>query len=393
MTVPRPESSVRRITLVVPREGAFGRGILVGFNSLVVQRGWLIQVLHPMSDIYRDTWEWQPDALVLCEDAGRHLARSFRARQPVVGVGADMTDVGIPSVAINDERVGEVAAEHLIDRGFRNFAAYGFAHHPWSVTRARTFRRLIEERGLRYCVWEGRDASEPGEDRVAEQTASQAQTAEWLRSLPKPVGILVGCDAWAVPFLMLCRHIGLEVPADVAIVGVDNDEFMCELVQPPMTSVNLPWQHIGYSAALLVDTLLKGKAAPAAPTVFEPTGVVTRRSSDAWVVSDPTVAATLALIRESHEHRLTMREILRKVPTQRRRLERAFRREIGRGIMEEVRRVRIEHAKRLLIATDLSMPEVARQCGFGNTSRLDVAFKKLVGVTPGQYRQRNRFRI
>jgi LacI family transcriptional regulator len=178
------------------------------------------------------------------------------------------------------------------------------------------------------------------------------------------------------------------VPEDLALIGVDDDAMECELTTPPLSSVAVPWHAMGQSAARLLHSALIGASVAGKRVVIPPLDVVARRSSDVLAIDDPLVASAVAWIHEHASRRLTVPAVARACQTTRQRLERRFRAALGRTIMQEVRRARVELARRLLTTTALALPEIAKQCGFTNAALLSVAFRREVGVPPGVYRRR-----
>jgi LacI family transcriptional regulator len=213
---------------------------------------------------------------------------------------------------------------------------------------------------------------------------------KWIADLPRPVGILAGCDGWGNILSTCARSLGLRVPEDVAIVGVDDEWTTCEITDPPLSSVAIPWELIGRTAAQLAGDAVAGRTTAHRPTMVQPLGVTARRSSDVLAVADPDVAAALATILAHAGRPLTVSQILRAIPTTQRHLEQQFKKVVGRKMIDEIRRVHVEHAKRLLSGTDLPMPMVARKSGFSSSSKLGIAFRRETETTPTEFRRRYR---
>jgi LacI family transcriptional regulator len=218
------------------------------------------------------------------------------------------------------------------------------------------------------------------------------RSIEWLSTLPRPIGILACCDLWGQQILGDCAMAGIDVPEDVAVVGVDDDELVCSITQPPLSSVHVPWERVGGEVAALVQRLLDGEPPPPRAVEVAAGDVSTRRSSDVIAVDDPDVAAALAFIRSSANRPIGVPDILRVVPTYRERLQRAFRRTLGRTVMQEVHRIHVERAKHLLASTDWPTDRVAEHCGLENAVKLAVVFRKFAGQTPSAYRRQLRAR-
>jgi LacI family transcriptional regulator len=212
----------------------------------------------------------------------------------------------------------------------------------------------------------------------------------WLQSLPKPVGLMACNDLRAHQVLMACDENDLAVPEEVAVIGVDNDEAICGLSRPPLSSIDQNAEEVGYQAAALLDRLMQGGAPPQEKLIVEPSSVVARQSTDVVAVADADVAAALHHIREHACDGLSVNELLASVAMSRRTLERRFASLLGRSPKDEIARVQVGHVKRLLTMTDYPLAKIAQLTGFGYVESMCVLFKNMVGQTPGQYRRQNR---
>jgi LacI family transcriptional regulator len=221
-------------------------------------------------------------------------------------------------------------------------------------------------------------------------TEDPAAISAWLARLPRPCGVFACTDSWARVVARYASASGTRIPEDLALIGVDNDTVDCELAEPPLSSVAVPWRTVGECAASLVARALSGDTDGPERVVIAPADVIPRRSTDVGAIDDPLVARAMAFIVEHASRRLTLRTIARAMACSRQLLEQRFRAAIGRTIMREVRRARIDAARRLLSTTDLSLPVVAAECGFTSAALLSVAFRAETGVPPGAYRRRLR---
>ncbi|MBI3463024.1 MAG: substrate-binding domain-containing protein, partial [Planctomycetes bacterium] len=218
--------------------------------------------------------------------------------------------------------------------------------------------------------------------------ALQAGLQRWVQSLPKPVGIFACHDIWGLQAVEACRLAELRVPEDVAIIGVDNDDLLCELARPSLSSIAVPTLRIGHEAAALLDRLLRGSRPPRQPILIPSSGIVARQSSDVLALRQPDVAAAVRYIRD-HAHRpICVADVLREVAVGRRSLERQFRAVLNRGIWGEIRRVHLDRARELLATTAQSIAEVATQAGFTDLQQLSRVFRQETGLTPSAYRRR-----
>jgi LacI family transcriptional regulator len=210
---------------------------------------------------------------------------------------------------------------------------------------------------------------------------------KWLLGLPKPIGILAFYDRPARHLADACSQLGLHVPGEVAILGVDDDEFECKLCHPPLSSVRSPAVQIGYEAAALLDQLMSGSPPAELRQSIAPAYVVARQSTETAAVADPEVANALAWVREHLAQEIGIDDVADAVGTSRRTLERRFRHTLRSSILGEIQRIRIEKAKHLLAETDLKLSAIARQCGVGGPVRFAAVFKQVAGYPPSVFRR------
>lgn len=278
-----------------------------------------------------------------------------------------------------------MAAAHLAERGFKRFAFVGITGRLWSERRREAFVRCVEAQGGECFVYDP-----PARRRAAAWERDQPQLAAWLASLPAPVGLMACNDDRGRQVLEACLAAGISVPDDIAVVGMDDDDLLCELCEPPLSSVALNTEKGGYDAAALLDRLMAGGVRRRETIVVEPVRVVTRRSTDVLAVLDRRVAAALRFIREHAGSPIRVHDVSAVVPMSRRGLEVRFRRVLGRSINEEIQRAHVGRAKQLLAETDCPIGEVAERSGFKSQSYLGHVFRRLERMTPRSYRQRVR---
>ena len=214
------------------------------------------------------------------------------------------------------------------------------------------------------------------------------ELASWLAGLPRPLGLMACNDVRACHVLEACRTIGARAPEDIAVIGVDNDESICNFTDPPLTSVDQGSQAIGYQAALLLDQLMSGRKVALGKHTVEPAGVVTRQSTEILAIADADVAAALRFVREHASEQIGLVDVLQATGTASSTLRRRFSEVLGRTITDEIRRVRIEQAKRLLLSTDEPLKHIARQTGFSSAQHMATVLRKHTGMTPSDIRRR-----
>jgi LacI family transcriptional regulator len=370
----------KRVYLGIDRRRAYCRGVLRGiYRYMLPKRQWVcLKNTQPNEAAYWDVKGTLAD--IDTEELVRGLAT---LEGPVVNTSFMLDVPGIPRVGVDDDAVGEMAAEYFLKRNFRNFAFYSRA--AWAYTRPRreAFARRLALEGCQCHQIEFLDTKD---------RRYHDNLVAWLRDLPKPIALFAGDDVQGQYIVETCFIGGVNVPEELAVLGVDDDELLCDESFPPLSSIQLPLEKIGYESARLLDSLMRGKPAPTSPTLFAPVAVVTRASSDILAIEDPDLAAAIRFIRDNAQHPLSINDVLEHVPASRRTLECRFRQILGRTILQEIHATRLDRAKSLLAQTDLRIPEVAAAAGFSNNMHLHRLFRSQVGMTLTAYRNRYRCR-
>ena len=335
---------------------------------------------------------WRGDGII-ARIGTQAAARRVRATGvPVVNISAiELPGVDFPRVATDLPAAGRLAAEHLLERGFVHFAYYGLAHRPYVDRHYRGFAEAVSAVSDD-CPFYGTTFDSGAGARTAWITRQRA-LSRWVKTLNKPVAIVAWTTELGRELIHACGREGLLVPEQVAVLASDNDELLCEACSPSLSGIALTSERIGFEAARLLDRMMHGGRPPKRPCLLEPTGVLTRQSTDTLAVDDPDLARALAFIRSHATTPIQVEDILREVPVSRRWLERRFREVLDRGPAAEIRRVRLARAKHLLAETDLPVPEVARLAGFGSREYLAAVFKAELRCSPRQYRKRTQARL
>jgi LacI family transcriptional regulator len=288
-------------------------------------------------------------------------------------------------VETEDREIAQMAARHLMDRGFRTLAFCGEPVFNWSSWRQNHFAEYARQEGCECHVYRGKASIEKGYS----WTRERARLGAWVRTLPKPVGVMACYDIKGQQLLDVCRDIGIAVPEQVAVIGVDNDVRLCRLCTPTLSSVVPDTRRAGYEAAQLLDRMMAGEKVSAEGILIPPAGVAKRRSSDTSAIQDPDIVTAMRYIREHACDGITVADVLRVVPLSRRMLEYRFQKLVGRSPHAEILRARIERTSRLLRETKLPLEQIASRTGFARANYLCVAFKKHVGLSPDAYRKKS----
>jgi LacI family transcriptional regulator len=378
-----------RIGLLVNHCHAFYRGILQGIRVHAdLHPEWTFMPLR--EEMGKLKWYGsEPPKGILASVHTPQLAKAVRNwRGPLVNVSSVLHGLPWPRVVPDNQQISRMAAEHLLARGLRNFGFVGHPEHLYSLEREAAFCATLKLACADVSCFHAR-RDHPYEPH-AEIRSLDRRIEAWLSDLPKPAGIMVPTDFWGVELTEACRQLNVHIPDDVAIIGVSNDDLYTEFSRPPLSSIALPTKKIGYEAAALLHRLMKGKRPPARPVLIPPTHVHVRRSTDVLAIDDPIVIAAARLIRERAHLPLSIDDLLREIHLSRRPLERRFRKCLGRGVVEEIRRAHLERSQRLLAETDLTMEAVARQSGFDSARHMAAVYRREVGIAPSEYRGRSR---
>jgi len=386
--VPRTVRAEARpqVALLIETSNAYARGLLEGVAAYLREhRPWSIYLSEHGRGESIPAWlhRWKGDGIIArVENAS--IAKAVMGRAlPTVDLSAGRLLKNAPCVETDNAAIARLAARHLLDRGFRRLGFCGITDYAWARLRMEHFQHAAREAGLDCHVhMVGKRA-----DSAAHWLKDQRDLARWVTALPKPVGIMACFDIRGRQLLDACRTAGIRVPDDVAVVGVDDDALLCELADPPLSSIAPDTHRTGYMAAELLDRMLAGHVVLPALHLIAPLHVVARRSSDALAIDDPDVSVALRFIREHACDGVTVQDLLRHVPLSRRVLEARFIKTLGRSPHQEILRCRIEHVKKLLSETDLPFKAIAKKSGFAHTEYLSVAFKRLTGTRPSEHRR------
>jgi LacI family transcriptional regulator len=371
--------------VVVDAASSYGRQIMRGVLAHAnLQRRWNLHVeLRPRTETL-EHWPRCDGAIFAGGGSVTFDLIRGRSKHVIQCTGSGDSTVA-PVVSLDDDAAGRMAAEHLLDCRLEHFAFYGMIG-PTHVSGRRFagFARALEDRG--YPCRESPVRYPTETDRLTHSHWPQLKA--WLHELFKPVGIMASEDGVASDLAACCRSLGVAVPDQVAIIGVNNDDLLCEGAWPPLSSVEPDYSRMGYKAAVLLDRLFAGEELPAGDRLIRlpPLGVTQRVSTSVLAVRDPELAEAVRFIREHACDPCSVDDVVREVAVGRRWLERQFLAQLGRTPHEEIVRVRIENAKRLLLRPEFGVIQVADRCGFSKVQFMR-AFRQQTGTTPATYRR------
>jgi LacI family transcriptional regulator len=377
----------KRVAIILQLWQNYDRGILQGIAAYAREhRNWSVFVEEDEHQRIPTMDEWDGDGLIVNFDSQRAAKALQRINKPIVGLGGGYGWRGlrssVPYIATDDASIGKLAAEHLLECGLKHFAFCGYAPtrtNGWVAGRARAFTERLASEGRRCHIFKGHHAAPEHWERL------QAELIAWLRKLPIPVGIMGCYDYRARHVLEACKAAGIRVPEEVAVIGVDNDA-VCELADPPLSSIGQGRFQIGYTAARLLDEMMAGRKPRRKKIIIPPVGVFSRQSTDLLCVADHEVSHALRIIREQACSGLQAEDVAQQLKISRSTLDKRFKRSIGRPVDREIRRVRLARATELLARTNLPLRNVARESGYGNEQYLSAVMRAEFHCTPMQYR-------
>lgn len=374
------------MALLIETSNAYARGLMYGIVAYMREhRPWSVYLWEHSRGEQPPTWirKWDGHGMIArIENAD--IARAVRRlRIPVVDVSAARLIPSLPWVETDDLAIARLAAEHLLERGFKQFGFCGDDRFNWSNGRREHFCARVLQAGYPCAVY----ASHPRQ--AANSETEIENIARWITGLPQPVGVMTCYDFRGRQVLEACRRHAVAVPEQVAVISVDNDELLCDLSDPPLSSVILNPHRTGYEAAALLDQMMAGEQVGAEPHLIAPLGVATRQSTDILAIDDPDLAAAVRYIRQHACEGISVQDLLAALPQSRRLLESRFKRLLGRTPHEEILRVRLNRVKALLADTALSLDKIAALAGFEHVEYLSTVFRQKVGMPPSKYRSQN----
>jgi LacI family transcriptional regulator len=330
----------------------------------------------------QDQLKWLPqvEGVIFSGHNQEILDRVRQLGVPAVNISALLESTTFPSVVADNAAVGRMAADHLLELGLRHLAVdalRGRRHMNWVRRRAEAFIATAEAAGVPVSLFGLADDPQ--------STSRGYSHIEWLKQLPKPVGILACNDTIALATMDDCYSAGLSIPDEVAVIGVDDDAFVSRLAPLPLTSISIDFERAGYIAGQMLDDLLDG-ASTVADILIPPRGVRARASTDLHAIGDPVISQALRFIREQAHRPISVRDVVRDAPLSRRAMELRFTRVMRRSILDEIHRVKVERAKRLLADTDLKVSAIAHACGFASGTRFGIVFNQVTGQSPSHWR-------
>jgi len=377
-------ADIQRIRLLLNHDFGFYRDIARGIVEYAqIKPNWTLDLIAPNPAMTATQLAKGISGVIGHIDSVKLGDALVASGLPVINTSGVQPEIKLPRVAIDHPIVGELAASYFLDRGYRHFGFVGYADLRFSLQREAGFRQALKAAGYMLTSYQDttpRKVSGPPFEPLSQDIRS------WLATLELPSAVLTSNDVQGFYLTEVCRQIGLVVPGDLAILSVDNDDLLCAVARPTLSSISLPSHRIGYEAAKQLDQLLQGEATDLS-TLLPPLGVITRQTTDILAIHDSNVCKALQFINENARGNIGVQDVVEVLPIARRMLERKFRQYMNRGVAEEIRRVRIMNAKRLLSETKLPITTIAEQVGFSCANQLAMVFRGAIGQTPNEYRR------
>jgi LacI family transcriptional regulator len=379
-----------KIILLLDFAEEYSKCLLKGISKYSAEHGHWSFCRMPL--YYRETlgdkgildWarDWQANGIIgqLYNEMETEL---YQSRFPVIAQDFKERFRYIPNITGKYRETGRIGAEYFLNKGYTNFAFYGFNNIVWSRERAEGFESTINQAGYHVHYFEHKKARSTDIWYYKSKTLSK-----WLKNLPKPIALMACDDNQGVHITEACKQNNIRVPQDVSVLGVDNDVMLCELSDPPLSSIELDIERAGYDTAKAMDLMITGRVKFYRDILVPPLKVVTRNSTDIYASKDDNVATVLDFIHKNFDQNLLVDQIVKEVPMSRRSLEKRFVEITGLPIYKYIFKLRIEKLAQMLVSSEMSVYEIALEMGLPDSKNIARQFRQVMGCTPLEYRNK-----
>lgn len=374
----------RRVLLVL---GWYDYRLHRGIEKYAQEHGW-----HLSSDVTREKvipWGWEGDGILAWLGTGDDLAEFVvQAKKPTVDFSCRRPQLKFPRVLVDHATCARLVAEHFLTRGLKDFAFYSDRDNWAYEENGSAFVRALSEAGhaCNWLRWHRSPAHDTGQ-------FQWKQKRDWLatemKRAPKPLGVFAATDDHALEVLETCERIGISVPEQVSLIGMNNSLLAVDAMRTPISSVNPNLELVGYRGAEILDQMMRGKKVTAEPVRIPPLGLITRKSSDLVAINHPGVARSLRFMWQHCHEPIGVDALAREASMSVRSFHQAFAAHVGRPPGQELHRIRIERAKKLLLDSNGKMEEIARLCGYQCGNSFWVAFRQATGISPKKYQKQS----
>ena len=387
-----PDRKKPKVLMMLAFQGVPGRGIARGVARYARLHGqW---DFHRLPSFYQDTLtrggkvvlppldEWHADGIIANVNGPGDAEQILASGIPAIVTYVHQPVSGLINFISDNEEMGKIAAEYFLAKKYIHYAFCGFEKIHWSDTRLIGYRDRLRQEGFEVDVFQ-----QPKSKRDRMWENEQKYLAQWLQHLPKPVCILAASDYRAMDTIEACKVAGLNVPEQVAVMGVDDDELTCLLIDPNITSIPQNCERAGYEAAELLDRIMNGERVDQDTVILHPRPIVERQSTDVMVINDEDVANAVRFIRFNATTIQSAEDVAKHVCLSLRQLQKRFAKALGVTISDEIRRIRMQKAASLLIETDLPVSKIATMIGYDSYKNVAKSFRKEMGMSLLEYRK------
>ncbi len=385
-----------KIAFVVPSISLNFRHILKGVHRYaMVNTDWHLRIAsgipeHILPSLKRN----EIDGMFVALHSKKLMSKVAAMNLPCISMDCLEIPKVLPYLTADSVQAGKLAAEHLLERGFKNFAYYSQVNYFWSNRRRDSFSQTIRKAGYKVFIYDSAVTGKKHDKYDWQSGRTWMKGLEspinWLRSLPKPVGLMACDDTIGYDLIEVAYEAGIHIPEEIAVVGTFNDDILCNVSKLPLSSVAVNLELGGFQAAQLLNDIVLGKKKMAGQEILAPaTHVVTRQSSDIMAINDVDVANALSFIRKNFNSFIQVTDVVKAVACSRRSLETKFQAVLGRSIMKEIIRLRIEHIASLLLETDMLIDQITAASTFYSASHLIRVFKQYKGISPAAFRKKH----
>ncbi|WP_460764963.1 XylR family transcriptional regulator [Niabella terrae] len=379
-----------RILLLIDHSSKFSRLLLRGLVRYSKDKGpWLFyripsyfKSLHGEEGILKLAREWGADAVFAQADQDE-VTYLKELNIPVIVQNYKKRSDHFSNLTGDYRGTGKMAAHFFIQRRYRNFAFYGNKDVVWSTERAEGYKAELEKAGGRFFYFETENLNEK------QWGTDHEKLDQWLLSLPKPIALFACDDYFALQVSDICKLNNIAIPGDIALLGVDNDDLICNISDPPISSIQLDVMKGGYEAGKLLQDLLENRRTKPYNIIVNPVRIELRQSTEKYNIANEYINEVVQYIEAAFTTPISIESLIRKVPLSRRNLETKFKNEMGLSLYQFILQCRVDHlAELLLTKPELSLLDLAIQSGFNDSRNLSRTFKKFKGYTPKEYQQK-----
>jgi LacI family transcriptional regulator len=379
-----------KILLLVNFSEEYGRGLLNGiakysrlFGPLNFCRIPLINGnKKELKNVIAWARAWGADGIIAQIENERSFEKLLQLEIPIIAQDTNERFLGVPNITGFYKETGQMAASYFIEKGFKNFAFYGFENMVWSRERCEGYCEKTKEYGFEVHIYQ-----HPKEETPPLWSYKESSLSDWLKALPKPIAIMTCDDNQGQHVTEACKAVGINVPEQVSVLGVDNDLSICNLSDPPLSSISLNTEKAGFETAQLLSKMIANKDYQYENIYVEALQIVTRRSTDFLAVDDKEISKALHFIYYNFKERISVDDVVDATALSRRVLEKRFQSVLKRSVLDEINSLRIKQVKQLLIETELSITEISDFCGYTDIKNLSRYFRRYEGINPLEFRK------